>query len=121
MASLEELARIAEIEFSDIVDAAELLGTKLRIMLTKKGFVDVWLSRKLPDRFGYHWEEESTGLFYRYDNFPDTKWKYVPTYPYHFHNGSQDNVTESSRFEKDIEGGFRNFMSWVRSKSSTIQ
>jgi len=115
--SIEELARIAEIEFSDIVDTTELMGTKLRIILTKEDFIDVWLSRKLANRFGYHWEERSTGLSYRYDNFPDTKWKHVSTYPYHFHDGSQDNVVEASRFEKDIEQGFRSFMRWVRSKS----
>jgi hypothetical protein len=114
---IEKLARIAEIEFSDIVDTTELIGIKLRIMLIKEGFVDVWLSRKLANRFGYHWEERSTGLSYRYDNFPDTKWKHVSTYPYHFHDGSQDNVVEASRFEKDIEQGFRSFMRWVRSKS----
>lgn len=116
MVPIEKLARIAEIEFSDIVDTTELIGTKLRIMLTKEGFVDVWLSRKLANRFGYHWEERSTGLSYRYDNFPDTKWKHVSTYPYHFHDGSQDNVVDASQFEKDVETGFRSFMTWVRSK-----
>ena len=78
--------------------------------------MDIWLSRKLSDRFGFHWEDKSTSLSYRYDNFPNTKWKYVSTYPYHFHDGSQDNVTDSSQFEKDIEAGFRSFMRWVRAK-----
>ena len=50
MVPIEKLARIAEIEFSDIVDTTELIGTKLRIMLTKEGFIDVWLSRKLANR-----------------------------------------------------------------------
>jgi len=35
MISLEDLARIAEIEFSDIVDTTEMMGTKLRIMLNR--------------------------------------------------------------------------------------
>ena len=39
--------------------------------------------------------------------------------PYHFHDGSQDNVIESSQFEKGVEGGFRSFMRWVRSKLDT--
>ena len=116
MVSLQELARIAEIEFADIVDTTELIGTKLRIMVMGGSFIDVWLSRKLPGRFGFHWENKSTGLSYRYDNFPNTNWKHVSTYPYHFHDGSQDNVTESSSFAKDIEGGFRSFMDWVSSK-----
>jgi hypothetical protein len=40
MVSLEDLARIAEIEFSDIVDSTEMMETKLRIMLTEGGFVE---------------------------------------------------------------------------------
>jgi predicted dehydrogenase len=116
--SLEDLARIAEIEFSDIVDSTEMMETKLRIMLTDGGFVDVWLSRKLAGRFGFHWEHKATGRSYRYDNFPNAKWKHVSTYPYHFHYGSQDSVIDSSRFERDITEGFRDFMKWVRSKLS---
>lgn len=112
--SLGDLARIAEIEFVDIVDSTEMIGTKLRVMFVKEGFIDVWLSRKLKNRFGFHWEQESTGLSYRYDNFPNTRWKHVSTYPYHFHDGSQDNVIDSSRFAKDITEGFRDFMQWVR-------
>jgi len=118
MVFLDNLARIAEIEFSDIVDATEKMETKLRIMLTDDGFVDVWLSKKLAGRFGFHWEHKVAGLSYRYDNFPDTKWSNVSTFPYHFHNGSQDKVVDSSRFAKDIMEGFRDFMNWVRAKLS---
>ena len=32
---------------------------------------------------------------------------------------SQDNVSESSQFKKGVEGGFRSFMRWVRSKLDT--
>lgn len=46
--------------------------------------------------------------------------KYVSTYPYHFHDGFQDNVVDSSEFEKDIQGGFRSFMKWVRSKTKNF-
>ncbi|GAB6275439.1 MAG: hypothetical protein STSR0004_23070 [Peptococcaceae bacterium] len=116
MVSLEELARIAEVEFSDIVDSTYKIGVKLRIILIKDGFVDVWLSRKLRDRFGFHWEQQSTGLSFRYDNFPNTKWENVSTYPYHFHNRTQDNVIASLQFKKDVQEGFRSFMEWVRDK-----
>ena len=116
--TLEDLARIAEVEFADIVGSAEMMETKMRIMLVEGGFIDVWLSRKLEGRFGFHWEHEAAGRSYRYDNFPDTQWKHISTYPYHFHNGSQDNVVDSSQFERDIMGGFRDFMRWVRSRLS---
>lgn len=116
MASLDDLARIAEIEFADIVDSTEELPTKMRIILVEGGFVDVWLSRKMEDRFGFHWEHKATGRSYRYDNFPDTKWRDISTYPYHFHYGSQSNVIDSSRFERDLMKGFRAFMEWIRSR-----
>lgn len=63
MVSLEEVARIAEIEFSDIVDSTELMGSKLRIMLSMEGFIDVWLSRKLTHRFGYHFGKTNPQVF----------------------------------------------------------
>ena len=115
MVSLDDLGRIAEVEFADIVDSTEELPAKMRILLVEGGFVDVWLSRKLKGRFGFHWEHKATGRSYRYDNFPDTEWKDISTYPYHFHYGSQGNVIDSSRFERDIAEGFRGFMEWIRS------
>ena len=121
MVSLEELTRIAEIEFSDIVETTEMMGTKLRVVLIKDGFIDIWLSRKLDGRFGFHWEQESTALSYRYDNFPNTQWRHVSTYPYHFHDGSQDSVIASSCFEKDVTKGFRGFMRWVRAKARATE
>ena len=45
----------------------------------------------------------------------------LATYPYHFHEGSQENAIESSQFEKDVEDGFRGFMRWVRSKLSSFE
>lgn len=48
MVLLDNLARIAEIEFSDIVDATEIMETKLRIMLST---VALWMFgclRNLP-------------------------------------------------------------------------
>lgn len=116
MVSLDDLGRIAEVEFADIVDSTEKLATKMRIMLIEGSFVDVWLSRKLNARFGFHWEHKGSGRSYRYDNFPDTKWKHIPTYPYHFHHGSQGNVIDSSRFEREVTQGFRGFMEWVGSR-----
>ena len=48
MVLVDNLARIAEIEFSDIVDATEIMETKLRIMLST---VALWMFgclRNLP-------------------------------------------------------------------------
>ncbi len=114
--SFETLARIAEIEFSQIVIDSQSLGAKLRLFLTDASYVDVWVSRTLNGRFGFHWERRHLdGAIYRYDNFPDTAWGKVETFPHHFHNGSQDSV-EAAPFSRDIETGFRDFMQFIQAK-----
>jgi hypothetical protein len=113
---LDDLKRIAEVEFPDIVKSALLIDYKLRIILSPKGFIDAHLSRTLPDKFGFHWECMDDGnTIYRYDNFPDRNWQSVATYPYHFHNGSQDAV-EASPFPLAALEGFRAFLEFVRNK-----
>jgi hypothetical protein len=114
LSSLDQLCRIAEIEFADIVVQTDRLGAKLRILLTDTSFVDVWVSRKLADRFGFHWERRHLdGYIYRYDNFPDTNWSAVPTFPLHFHHGDQSNVV-AAPFDPNLERGFREFMAFVQ-------
>lgn len=116
MPNIEDIKRIAEVEFADIVKDIHQIDYKLRIVLINNSFVDVHLSQKLSDRFGFHWEcmnEKAT--IYRYDNFPDKRWQTVSTYPHHFHNGSQDSV-EASPFPLSPIEGFRAFMEFVRDK-----
>jgi hypothetical protein len=116
LSSLDQLQRIAEIEFAAIVAQTDRLGAKLRILLTDTSFVDVWVSRKLVDRFGFHWERRHLdGHIYRYDNFPDTNWNAVSTFPLHFHDGDQNNVV-ASPFAMNLEQGFRDFMAFVQHK-----
>ena len=116
MAALNEICRIAEVEFASIVTDAEVMGVKLRIILTDTSYVDVWVSKRLENRFGFHWERgHLDGTIYRYDNFPDTNWKHILTYPFHFHNGSQYAV-EAPSFSQDVIQGFRDFMGFVEAK-----
>ena len=56
---------------------------------------------------------------YRHDNFPDTNWKEVSTYPKHFHNGSQDAVNES-HIEDDPFTALRQFMDFARTHLASI-
>jgi len=114
--TLEALARIAEIEFSEMVTDSALMGEKLRLFLRDSSVIDVWVARTLEDRFGFHWERRPLdGTIYRYDNFPDTAWKFAETYPRHFHNGSQNNV-EAAPFSADLTDGFREFLHFVAAK-----
>jgi hypothetical protein len=114
--SLNELRRIAEVEFGNLVTDSQSLGEKLRLFLDDGSHVDAWLSRTLPDRFGFHWERRHLdGTFYRYDNFPNTAWRDIETFPRHFHNGSQDMV-QSAPFSADTLAGFRDFMRFIRGR-----
>lgn len=107
---LEDFRRIAEIEFGSMVADSQSLGEKLRLFLNDGSYLDVWLSRRLRERFGFHWERRHLdGTFYRYDNFPNTAWRDVGSFPHHFHNGSQDKVT-ATPFSTDLLTGFREFM-----------
>jgi hypothetical protein len=104
----------AEVEFGEILKTQFLVDYKLRLILIDDSFIDVIISQKLPDKFSFHWETKyAGGTIYRFDNFPDMNWKNVTTFPYHFHNGSQNNVI-ASPFPTDIIEGFRSFMNFVK-------
>jgi len=82
--------------------------------LIDDSIVDIWLSRRLVGRFGFHWERRHLdGTMQRYDNFPSSAWRDVATYPRHFHNGSQDAV-EAAPFAGELPESFREFMNFVR-------
>jgi hypothetical protein len=114
--TLHDLRRIAEIEFGHLVVDSHPLGEKTRLFLSDGSYIDLWLSRRLQERFGFHWERRHLdGTMYRYDNFPNTAWRDVATYPRHFHSGSQDTVI-APQFSADLLAGFRDFMSFVQTK-----
>ncbi len=111
---LRKIQRIAEIEFEELIETTFEVNCKLRIVLHDKSFIDVGVSQKLANRFSIHWERVD-GSMYRYDNFPDKQWRSVPTFPFHFHKGSQ-NIVEASPFPPDVFKGFREFMKFVRER-----
>lgn len=114
--SINDLRRIAEVEYGHLVVDGQPLGEKIRLFLVDGSYIDMWLSRRLQGRFGFHWERRHLdGTFFRYDNFPNTAWRNIATYPYHFHNGSQDNVI-ASPFESDLPAAFREFMDFVKAR-----
>jgi len=116
MTTIDDLKRVAEVEFSDIVKETFPISYKLRIVLKDNSFIDVNLSKKISDKFGFHWEcRDREGTVFRYDNFPDKDWQNISTFPYHFHRGSQKNV-EASPFPIKIVEGFRSFMEFIRNQ-----
>lgn len=116
MSSLAQLRRIAEVEFAAVVVQTDVVGAKLRILLADTSYIDVWVSRTLSERFGFHWERRHLdGRIYRYDNFPDINWSGVTTFPAHFHDGDQDTVV-AAPFAVTLEQGFREFMAFVQGR-----
>ncbi|MBT9161067.1 MAG: toxin-antitoxin system TumE family protein [Dehalococcoidia bacterium] len=112
---LDRLKEIAEIEFADIVTHTYSPGlNELRIILTDGSFVDLWFSLKLKGRYSYHWERKALdGRVYRHDNAPHQRWQEVKTFPKHFHDGSEDQVTGS--FISDVpEEAVRQYLAFVR-------
>ncbi len=117
---LQEIVEVVLKEFLDIVDDARIQFTpsgtveKLRVFLKDESFVDVWFSP--TGKYSYHWEHRHlSGLVYRHDNAPHARRKQIETFPKHFHDGSEDNVTESyiSDYPKEA---VRMFLDFIRSK-----
>jgi hypothetical protein len=117
----ESLQAIALAEYADIVDQARVLTLtmgdplKLRLDVVDGSLIDVFLSAS--GKYSYHWERRltSAGDLYRHDNAPHDKWRYVRTYPRHFHDGSEGNVVES-HISSVPEQALREFLFFVRAK-----
>lgn len=94
------LLDIALREFKTVVDSGEILYSqskepwKLRLYLCESSFIDIYYSIK--GKYSYHWNRRLTSnKIYRHDNAPHYRWKEIPTFPKHFHNGSKDTITLS--------------------------
>lgn len=118
------LDAIALSEYRDVVEMVESILSpagrmrKLRVYLLDGSFVDVWYS--LKGDYSFHWERRFiNGSLYRHDNAPHAQWRYVPTFPKHFHNGREDNV-ESSFISDSPEEAWRDFLDFVRGKLAEI-
>jgi Family of unknown function (DUF6516) len=120
LVDVERLREIAEVEFVDIVLQTIIPDlNELRIILTDGSFVDVWFSLKLQGRYSFHWERRALdGKIYRHDNAPHKRWESVATFPRHFHDGSETNVSESHLSEVPEEA-LREFLAFVRASSGT--
>ena len=118
LVDVERLREIAEVEFVDIVVEAIIPDINvLRIILTDGSFVDVWFSLKLQGRYSFHWERRALdGKGYRHDNSPHKRWESVATFPRHFHDGSETNVS-ASHIREVPEDALREFLAFVRAST----
>lgn len=115
------LKTIALSEFGEVVVSAQIMSLptgdplKLRLDIADGSLLDVFIS--VSGRYSYHWERRLIGQgdLYRHDNAPHNRWRHVATFPKHFHDGSDDNVVESSISDKP-EKAVREFLTFVRRK-----
>lgn len=82
----------------------------LRIFFIDNSFLEVWISDK---KYSYHWQR-TDGKVFRHDNAPHKKHKHVKTFPKHFHDTSEDNVSES-KLSDNPSDALREFLKFIRS------
>jgi hypothetical protein len=120
------LATIALNEFTDVVVSAQVLALptgdplKLRLDIVDGSLLDVFISTS--GRYSYHWERRliAAGDIYRHDNAPHDVWRGVPTFPKHFHDGSEHAVVASQISDLPNEA-LQEFLSFVRRKLLGLQ
>lgn len=109
-------------EFASIIDGGEVRYTaggiprKLRLEVIDGSAVDVFLASS--GKYSYHWERRHIdGSLYRHDNAPHHRWRHIPTFPKHFHNGSEaDENIEPSQLADHPEEALRQFLAFRREK-----
>lgn len=103
-------------EYPDITEFVEEIDGKVRVHLADRSHLDIWLSRKIPNRYAYHWEHRHLdGGLHRHDNRPHENLKFMKTFPKHFHDGEEENVKESSISDDPIEA-VREFLDSIRTE-----
>ena len=113
----KNLLDIATTEFVTVVESGEIFYSqgmepwKVRLYLCDGSVVDIYYSVK--GKYSYHWDRRLiTNEIFRHDNAPHQRWKYISSFPKHFHNGSEDIVLPS--FLPDIpELAIRDFLNFV--------
>ena len=110
MTDLSALQKIAETDFADIVVGTRIMDARLRLLINDGSYVDFWWSLEIPGRFAHHWERSHVdGSTYRHDNMPHSKWSHTKTFPQHYHDGSESNVTDSA-LPTNPESALREFL-----------
>lgn len=85
--------------------------TTTRIVLNNISFIDIFQSIHDPSKFAFH-AKIGTKIF-RVDCFPERIYRKLKSYPWHFHNGLEDNVVCSS-FSLEKRKALIQFIKYIR-------
>jgi len=118
LALYQALGQLARSEFGSLVTDTSFIGgtaaspDKLRLRLTDHSFVDIWLSG--DGDYAYHWEQRrQSGRMYRWDNAPHHP--HLATFPHHFHDGEENNVTVS-HLDPAPEKALRDILNFIQQR-----
>lgn len=110
------LAHIAEREFPDVIEYAEMRKDRLRLYVVDGSFIDIWFSRRIPCKYAIHWERRHlNNIVYRWDNAAHRRLEKLETFPHHFHEGSQHNIRPFKPRET-MEDTLRTILEYVRQR-----
>ncbi len=113
---LERLRELAISLYPEIVVNAEIVYGKLRIYLIDESFIDVWISRRLSNRYAIHWERRHIdGTIYRWDNTPHETHRQISTFPHHFHE-KHDHIVKPYHYPGNIEEALKEALKYVKEK-----
>jgi len=115
----KKILDISVFEFKAVIESGQILYSqsgepwKLRLFLYDNSFIDIYYS--IRGKYSYHWDRRLTSKkIYRHDNAPHEKWKALPTFPKHFHKGSED-IVVSSDINDNPELAVREFLKFAAS------
>lgn len=104
--------------FNDIIDDIILIRlpsgviAKVRVIFADGSFLDIYWSAS--GNYNLHYERRRIdGRIYRHDNAPHERHKEVPSFPKHYHYGSESNVIESNLPDDPIEA-VKEFLHLIR-------
>ncbi len=113
---LEKLKDLVVSLYPEIVVDVEIVYGKLRIYLVDGSFIDVWISRRLPNRYAIHWERRHIdGTIYRWDNTPHETHRHIPTFPHHFHE-RYSHIVKPFQYPGNIEEALKEVLKYIEKK-----
>jgi hypothetical protein len=111
---LVNLQQIGKLEFGEIIVSTSISHNKLRFILIDKSFLEIFHSFQIPERWAFHWERRHIdSTIYRHDNIPHSAWKKVSSFPWHFHDHTENHVKKSN-FQDNPAENLRSFLRFVK-------
>lgn len=112
MIEQKEVEAIAKETFGRSFSSVKQLRVEtIRIQLKSGAFIDVFQSLRDKTRFALH-ADMKDGKIFRLDCRPERKYQKLPTFPWHFHRGSEEKVV-SSPFSANKKIAIMEFLKFI--------